>query len=249
MKKNYCLSIIIPVYNEEKRIVNTISEIAKYLALKPVEYELIIVDDGSRDNSSTLINNLIKNSKLNIIYLKNMKNMGKGFSVKKGVLSAKGDIILFTDADLSVPIEEYEKLENAILEEKYDIAFGSRGLKESKKIIPQGFIRDRLGKLFGILVKFMLLPDINDPQCGFKAFKKEAAHSLFYWQTIHKFGFDPEILYLAKKHNFRHKEIPVIWKNNFDSKLNVMTDTFNIGFELLKIKIKSLLGHYSESSA
>lgn len=242
---NYTISIVIPIYNEEKRIRNTVSSIIKYFEKRGTKYEIIIVDDGSKDDSLSIIKDVCRGKDLTLHFLHNTKNMGKGFSVKRGVLFARGDIILFTDADLSVPIEEYEKLEKAIIEDKYDIAFGSRGLKESRKLVPQGFLRDRLGKLFGVFVRHILLPDVMDSQCGFKAFSRQAAHFIFYWQTIYKFGFDPEILYIAKCHNLKYKEVPIQWKNDFDSKLNPFTDTFFIGFELIKIKLKSLLRHYS----
>lgn len=243
--KKYSISIVVPIYNEEKRIRNTISEIIRYFKNRAIDYEIIVVDDGSSDKSLSIIREVSGENNLAIHFLHNMKNMGKGFSVKRGAMFARGDIVLFTDADLSVPIEEYEKLEKALIEEGYDVAFGSRGLKDSKKIVPQGFVRDRLGKLFGVFVRMVLLPDVMDSQCGFKAFTREAAHFIFYWQTIYKFGFDPEILYLAKKNNFRYKEVPVSWKNDFDSKLRVVTDSFFMGLELLKIRIKASLGHYS----
>ena len=242
---NYFVSIVIPIYNEEKRIRSTVAKITEYFQNRSLSHEIIIVDDGSRDGSLSVIEDVCKEKDLTLHFLHNIRNMGKGFSVKRGVMFARGDIILFTDADLSVPIEEYEKLEKAIIDEKNDIAFGSRGLKESRKILPQGFFRDRLGKLFGVFVRNILLPDVMDSQCGFKAFTREAAHFIFYWQTIYRFGFDPEILYIAKCHNFRYKEVPVTWKNDFDSKLNPFTDSLFIGFELIKIKIKSLLRHYS----
>lgn len=240
----HALSIVIPVYNEERRIRDTIVKIKDYFNKRGVSYEIIVVDDGSTDKSLQVIREVCSQDVPHLHFLHNMKNMGKGFSVKRGMLFARGDIILFTDADLSVPIEEYEKFERAI-RDGYDVAIGSRGLKDSKKLVAQGFLRDRLGKLFGKIVKIMLLPDIDDSQCGFKVFKREAAHFLFYWQTIYGFGFDPEILYLARRHNYKYTEIPVIWINSFDSKLKVMKDTFRIGFELFKVKLKSILGHYS----
>ncbi len=245
LDKTYSVSIVIPIYNEEKRIRNTISRILEYFQKKSITYELIIVDDGSTDGSLSAIKEICSGKDINLHFLHNIKNMGKGYSVKRGAMFSRGDIVLFTDADLSVSIEEYDKLEKSILEENYDIAFGSRGLKESRKIVAQSFVRDRLGKLFGVFVRALILQDVMDSQCGFKAFTKEAAQVIFYWQTIYRFGFDPELLYIAKCNNFRYKEIPVSWKNDFDSKLNLLTSPFIMGLELLKIKIKSMLGHYS----
>jgi len=244
MKDKYSVSVVIPVYNEEKRIRDTAAEIRRYFGSRGLSYEMIVVDDGSNDGSLAAIKEVCGADAENLHFLHNGKNMGKGFSVKRGMMFARGDIVMFTDADLSVPISEFENFEKAI-GDGYDMAIGSRGLKDSKKLVSQGFLRDRLGKMFGGIVRLLLLPDIADSQCGFKVFTKEAAHTLFFWQTIYGFGFDPEILYIAKKHNYRYVEIPVTWTNSFDSKLKVYKDGFIIGFELFKIKIKSMLGHYS----
>jgi len=245
MSINYDVSIIIPVYNEEKRIKKTVKEVIDYFAGRNKNYEIIIVDDGSSDKTLDVVMEETKGHFRELHYLHNIKNMGKGFSVKRGMMFARGDIVFFTDADLSTPIYEYEKLENALKNENYDVAIGSRGIPGAIKTVPQGWFRDRMGKLFGYLVRLILLKDIYDSQCGFKAFTKECAHFIFYWQTIWGFGFDPEILFLAKKHGYKVKEIPVTWANDFDSKLHPVKDTIRIGFELFKIRLKVLLRHYS----
>ena len=245
MKSKRSVSVIIPAYNEEQRIASTITRVIEYFSGRGQEYEIIVVDDGSTDKTLDIIKRECHNRVKNLHFLYNIKNMGKGFSIKRGMMFARGEIAFFTDADLSTPIEEFSKLESAIFEEGYDIAIGSRGLPGSRKTVPQGFFRDRMGKLFGLLVRFILLKDIYDSQCGFKAFRRDCAHFVFYWQTIFRFGFDPEILYIAKLHNYKIKEIPVEWGNNFDSKLDPVKDTLMIGFELFKVKLKSILGHYT----
>lgn len=237
------LSIIIPCYNEANRIKSTLCSIRDYCKTRNLEVEIIIVDDGSNDNTLEKINKLDMDILIRVISF--FKNQGKGAAVKRGMLEASGRLVLFTDADLSTPIEEYEKLERAIKCENYDIAIGSRGLPESKKVVAQNFFRDKMGKLFGKLVSFLLLPDIKDSQCGFKLFKKNIIKDIFIWQTILGFGFDPEILLIAKKQDFKIKEIPVLWRNSFESKLSPFRDTFFIGFELFKVKVKDILGHYS----
>ncbi len=238
------VSVIIPVYNESGRIRNTIRAVLGYFSQLGVSFEIIIVDDGSSDNSLQVIREECEADKEKVFFLKNRNNIGKGYSVKRGMMFARGEIALFTDADLSTPISEYEKLEHALLAEGYDIAIGSRSIPGSNVVVPQNFIRNRMGKLFGRLVNSLVLPDIVDSQCGFKAFKREAAHLVFHWQTIFGFGFDPEVLFIAKKHGYKIKEVPITWVNHFDSKLNPIKDSFFIGFELFKIRLKIMLGHY-----
>ena len=160
-KHNYLLSVIIPAYNEQERIRKTIRSIIRYFSQRQIRMELIIVDDGSKDNTLSFVQEECSSSATPVVILQNHKNIGKGYSIKRGILYAKGDIRLFTDADLSTPIDEYEKLEHALIEEGYDIVIGSRALADSKKIIAQNFIRDRMGKIFGRFVRLLLLPDIQ----------------------------------------------------------------------------------------
>lgn len=238
---NYLLSVIIPTYNEQNRIQQTIQDISTYFSQHPIRIELIIVDDGSKDNTLSILQKECSSQSVPFTILQNSRNRGKGYSIKRGMLHANGDIRLFTDADLSTPIDEYEKMAQALLEEDYDIAIGSRALAESHKTIPQNFVRDRMGKLFGYIVRWLLLPDIQDSQCGFKAFTAECAQQIFPELTICRFGFDPELLCIAKKRNYRIKEVPITWENNFDSKFRPLSDPINVGFDLFKFKIKSLL--------
>ncbi len=229
------ISVIIPAYNEEKRIEKTIIFIISYLTQKfGNEYEIIIIDDQSQDKTGEIVNKLSKkNNRIKIFT--NEKRYGKGYSVRKGMLLAEGDYLLFSDADLSTPIEELNKL-LSWLEKGYEVAIGSRSLKESQVIVHQPFYREIMGKIFNKLVKLFCLPDFIDTQCGFKLFKKEAAKKIFPLSRINRFAFDVEILYLAKKNNYKIKEVPIRWINSPASRVNPVSDSLKMLVDLLKIR-------------
>ncbi len=237
------LSIVIPCYNEKNRIIKTLNKINNYIVTRGLKTEIIVVDDGSQDNTVDKVKNFSAGVPLKTICFLN--NRGKGSAVKRGMLEATGEFILFTDADLSTPIEEYEKLEKYVKKGEYDIAIGSRGLPDSQKLVAQNFFRDKIGKIFGKLVQLILLPEIKDSQCGFKLFKREAIKDIFCRQTVDGFGFDLEVLVIARKMGYNIKEVPILWENSFESKLSPVKDAFFIGYELFKIKVKEILGHYS----
>jgi len=228
------ISIVIPAYNEEKRIEKTLKKIYEYFKEKGVEFEIIIVDDGSKDKTVEIVERFSLDKK-EIRILKHEKNMGKGAAVKTGILNAKGELILFTDADLSTPIEEFEKLKNEI-ENGYDIAIGSRALKDSKIIIPQPFYRRIIGRIFPLLVRLIVIKDFKDTQCGFKLFKNEAAKKIFSRLKINGFAFDVEVLARGKKEGFKIAEIGVVWYNSPESKVSVLKAPIKMFLELNKIK-------------
>ncbi|MCM8802723.1 MAG: glycosyltransferase family 2 protein [Candidatus Omnitrophica bacterium] len=230
------ISIIIPAYNEEKRILKTIEKVYKYFKEKKLDFEIIVVDDGSKDKTVEVVNEFLK-EKNEIKILKHEKNMGKGAAVKTGVLNASGDLILFTDADLSTPIEEFEKLKKKI-EDGYDIAIGSRGLKESKIVIPQPFYRRIIGKIFPLLVRLIITNDFRDTQCGFKLFKREVAKKIFSQLKTEGFAFDVEILARAKKYGYKIAEVGIVWYNSPHSSVRIFKDSFIMLFSLLKIRFK-----------
>jgi len=228
------LSIIIPAYNEEKRLGKTLETILNYLKKKGYSYEIIIVNDGSTDGTVDIAQEFIKfDSNMKII--NNDKNMGKGYSVKRGVLEASGEYILFTDSDLSTPIEEFKKLLTP-LESGYDIAIGSRSMKESNVVVHQPFYREIIGKIFNKLVKAFVVKGFIDTQCGFKLFKKDAAKNIFNNQKLNGFSFDVEILYLAIKDNLKIKEVPIKWFNSPKSHVSLVGSSYRMFMELLKIK-------------
>lgn len=230
------LSIVIPSYNEEKRIKTTLESIKGYVNDKKLNAEIIVVDDGSKDNTRKICEK--KNVKLN----NKRKNKGKGYSVKEGMLLAKGDYILFSDADLSTPIEELDKFLNYI--DRYDVVIGSRALKKSRIFVKQPLYRVLMGKFFNLLVRLFVVRGIKDTQCGFKLFSKRAAKEIFIRQKLNGFGFDVEILFITQKKGFKIKEVPVVWKNAEGTKVNPIKDSLKMFFDILKIRYNSLLGLY-----
>jgi len=228
------ISIVIPAYNEEKRIEKTLKKVYEYFKGKKVEFEIIVVDDGSNDKTVEIVEKFSSDRK-KIRILKHEKNMGKGAAVKTGILNAKGELILFTDADLSTPIEEFEKLKKKI-EKGYDIAIGSRGLKDSKIVIPQPFYRRIIGRIFPLLVRLIVIKDFKDTQCGFKLFKKEAAKKIFSQLKTEGFAFDVEVLAKGKKEGYKIAEVGVLWYNSPRSSVKIFRDSFRMFVSLLKIK-------------
>lgn len=230
------LSIVIPVFNEEKRIHSSLSKIVDYVEKKGISdnSEIIVVNDGSLDNTASVINQFKEEN--NLITLIDYKdNKGKGYAVKKGILSAKGEYILFMDADLSTPLEEINKL-IWNLNMDYDLSIGSRGLKDSKIIRHQPKYRETMGKIFNLIIRLLLIKNIRDTQCGFKCFKKEVAREIFNKTKINGFSFDVEALYIAQRKGYRIKEIPIQWYNFPDTKVRAIKDSLNMLLEIFKIK-------------
>jgi len=230
------LSIVIPTYNEEKRIGLTLQKIQEYLEKQDYNYEIIVVDDGSKDNTWELLKETAQQNE-EIYIMRNGENKGKGYSVKKGVLQSHGEYILFSDADLSTPIEEAEKLLSSLLARECDIAIGSRGLSDSDIQIPQPWYRRTMGRIFNLLVQIIVMRGIKDTQCGFKCFRRRVVYEIFPKQRINGFSFDVEILYIARKYHYRIKEIPVRWFNSPFSHVHPIRSSLEMFLDLIKIKI------------
>jgi dolichyl-phosphate beta-glucosyltransferase len=241
---NDFISIVIPAYNEESRIQPTLEKVSAYCKDRFRDFEIIVVDDGSTDNTLSVVKNLGQHLE-NINLMHYPKNAGKGFAVRKGVLSSRGDLLLISDADLSTPIEELEKLISYIHADSYDIAIGSRGLKESDILLKQPWYREMMGKTFNIFVRMVAISGIKDTQCGFKLFRGDIARDLFKRCSIDGFSFDVEVLYLAKNAGHKIKEVPVRWVNSPSSKVELIRDPLVMLLELLKIRINSLTGKYT----
>jgi dolichyl-phosphate beta-glucosyltransferase len=236
------LSVIIPAYNEEKRLPQTLKEIDEYLRNQNFDYEIIVVSDGSKDRTCEVVEGLkseIKN--LNLICEK--INRGKGYGVKIGMLNAKGRYRLFTDSDNSTPISEIEKFWPEF-EKGADIVIASRDLKGAILDPPQTLFRRFVGEVFKYLRKIIVgLWEIEDSQCGFKGFKGEVAEKIFPKCKIQRFAFDPEVLLIAKKMGFKIKEVPVYWKNDLRSKVKFKS-MIKMLIDLFKIRINLLKGEY-----
>lgn len=222
------LSVIIPVFNEEKRIGSTLPQIQGFLNSKNIEHEIIAVDDGSTDNSVEIVKKFP-----DVQIIKHDKNKGKGAAVKTGIQAAQGDFILFTDADNSTPIEQFNNFGNK--KNEYDILIGSRYLPKSNIKLKQPWHRNIITFFGNKTIRIILGIKHKDTQCGFKFFKKNVAKDLIQNQTIDRWGFDIELLYLAKKKNYSVKEIPVTWIDSPDSKVKPF-DFLKTFAELLKIR-------------
>jgi dolichyl-phosphate beta-glucosyltransferase len=236
------LSVVIPAYNEEVRIGSALRVLHAYLQQQPYAAEIIVVDDGSQDGTASTVSAF--NPAPPPIYLfQNGRNHGKGFSVRQGFLRARGEYLLFSDADLSTPIEEVEKLFVA-LREPCDIAIGSRALPGSRVEVHQPRYREHMGRLFNLVVQMVAVPGIQDTQCGFKCFRREAALAISERMTAERFGFDVEMLYLARQLGYRVREVPVVWRHSSQTRVRLWQDSVSMLGELLRIRWNNLCGRY-----
>ena len=230
------LSVAIPVYNEERNIGESLRRIAAYLSLGNAGWEVLVSNDGSVDRTCGVVETYAKeHPEQTIRLLSSHPNRGKGYAVRQGVLAARGRYVLVTDADLSAPIKESEKLVRA-LEKGADIAIGSRVVRAPGCDVQQSFKRRLSGRIFNGFVRSLVLPGIRDSQCGFKCFKNEVAKKLFSEQKLDGFSFDVEVLYLARCLGYKIAEVPVMWAQAPGSKVNLMRDSFVMVGDLLKIK-------------
>ncbi|HYL46134.1 MAG TPA: dolichyl-phosphate beta-glucosyltransferase [Candidatus Limnocylindrales bacterium] len=244
------LSIIIPAYNEESRLPRALERIRTYLSgrgLTESKVEILVVDDGSADGTARVVAGCSREIP-GLRLVSNDRNRGKGFSVRHGMLEARGRIALFTDADLSAPIEEADKLFAAI-ESGADVAIGSRALDRSLIFAHQSRLRELAGIIFNGFVRALTGLPFADTQCGFKAFRREPCRIIFEQQRIERFGFDPEILFLAKRHGLRAAEVPVHWAHDPGTKVHVLRDSLMMFSDLFYIRWNWLMGRYPRRHA
>ena len=235
-------SIIIPAYNEGARVGATLEKVLAHVSTLGWDAEIIAVDDGSRDNTVEIIRGYAeKNPRLRL--LQNPGNRGKGYSVRNGMLHAQGELLLFSDADLSAPIEEADKLFGAIAGGA-DIAIGSRWLRRDLQTQPQPFYRQIFGRIFNLMLRITLGLTFKDTQCGFKAFTRDAAMQIFPLQKIERWGFDPELLFLARKLKFKVAEVPVAWAHSEGTRISPLRDGTRMFLEMLKIRWNAITGKY-----
>lgn len=233
------LSVVIPAYNEGQRINSSVETILNYLKNKKIKFEIIVVDDGSKDNTVGIVKG-IKDKRVRII--KNGRNYGKGYSVRNGVLHSKYKYVLFSDADLSTPINMLDRFIKYL--DDYDIVIGSRALRDSDVQIKQPFYREFMGKTFNKIVRLLTVRGIKDTQCGFKLFKSDIAKKIFERAILDGFGFDVEILYIAKLSGIKIAEVPVVWRNSGLSKVRPIKDTVRMFRDLFRIKVNKINGRY-----
>ncbi len=256
------LSVVIPAYNELTRLPASLSKVIDYLEGRSYSYEVIVVDDGSDDDTAQLAEQFAADTTLrseqSAIRIIRNPHRGKGYAVRTGMLAASGSYILYSDADFSAPIEEVEKLLK-YLEGKYDIAMGSREGKGSVRY-DEPFYRHLMGRVFNTFVKLVALPQFSDTQCGFKAFRRDAAHLLF--KAVHLYGdntpdvqgamvtgFDVEVLYLALKWGYKVKEVPVRWFYSKGANVNPIKDSYRMLKDIAKVRMNDLRGLYKRKPA
>jgi dolichyl-phosphate beta-glucosyltransferase len=238
------LSIIIPSYNEELRLPATLDKIASYIQSSRRNTDVIVVDDGSKDRTAQVAESY-RGKLPNLRVLSNGVNRGKGYSVRHGSLEALGDVILFTDADLSAPIEEADKLLAAL--QDHDVAIGSRAMDRGLIEVHESPFREFAGIVFNAIVRLILRLPFVDTQCGFKAFRRGPSRIIFEQQTIERFGFDPELLYLARHHGLSTIEVPVRWSHSPATKVNMLRDSLQMFLDILFIRWNALKGRYRKA--
>ena len=237
------LSVVIPAHNEAERIGPTLEQVLAYLGRQSYTWEVVVVDDVSHDATAEVVA-AFQQREPRLRLVQRSGKPGKGAAVQAGMLAARGRRVLFSDADLSTPIEEAQKLLAAVENERYDIAIGSRALPESDLRVRQPWYREAMGRIFNLMVRVVALHGFRDTQCGFKLFRGEVAQDLFRRQTITGFAFDVEILFIAVKRGLRVKEAPVTWINSPRSKVDPVRDSLRMMRDMSGIRIKSMLGLY-----
>ncbi len=241
------LSIVIPAYNEERRIGRTLDATFNYLDGQAYDWEVIVVNDGSSDQTAEKVQGFKSRAGDRLRLIENPGNRGKGYSVRNGVLQARGEIILFYDADLATPTSEIVKVITPIAGDRYDVVFGSRALDKSLIGTHQSFLRELRGQMGNIVLRAMLGLSFKDTQCGFKAFRRAAANSVFPLQRIDGFGFDPEILFIAQKQGWRLLETPVKWNHVEGAKVTLVGTTLTVLMEVSTIRWNDLTGKYDSN--
>lgn len=237
-------SLIFPAFNESARLAPTLDTVLSYVSQQHWQAEIIVVDDGSTDDTPGIVRDYARRNPI-VRLVQNPGNRGKGYSVRNGMLNAQGDVLLFSDADLSSPISEAPKLFTA-LENGADLAIGSRWLNSEVQTERQSLLRQLFGRIYNLLLRVILGLDYKDTQCGFKAFTRPAARLIFSAQKIERWGFDPELLFLAKLYRLRVAEVPVEWGHVGDSKINPVVDGVRMFRELLSIRWNGLSGKYAK---
>ncbi len=243
MSKSPKYSIVIPAFNESGRIPATLESILACIRSRGWQAEVIVVNDGSTDSTAQVVREIARRAP-EVRLVENPGNHGKGYSVRNGMMQAQGEVVMFTDSDLSAPIEEAELLFDAI-RKGADIAIGSRWLERGRQTHRQPLYRQIFGRCFNGVTRMVMRLPFADTQCGFKAFTRSAAQTVFQLQTIERWGFDPEILFIALKRGFHVVEVPVSWAHDERTRMSYLKDGMKMLEELLIIRWNALLGRYN----
>lgn len=238
------LSIVLPAYNEEKIIENTLNEILRYLNNKKYSWEVVVADDGSKDKTSQIVK---KFSDRGVRLVRLLKNKGKGGALREGMLKARGEYVIFMDADLSVPLENLDVFLKK-LDAGSDVVIASRRIKGAVILVHQPFIREAMGRVFTLLTRFLTsVHEVVDFTCGFKGFSNIAAKKIFTNSQINRWAYDAEIIFLAKKYGFSINQSPITWKNREDSRVRLKSIVLETFRDLLKVRINDLQGKYENN--
>jgi dolichyl-phosphate beta-glucosyltransferase len=237
-------SFVIPVYNESSRVLAALTSVVGFIRARGWNAEVLVVNDGSTDNSADVVRSFAQTAP-EVRLIENPGNRGKGYSVRAGMLQARGHVVLFTDADLSAPIEEAERLFAAI-RHGADIAIGSRWLEKDRQTQRQPLYRQFFGRCFNAVTRLVIRLPYADTQCGFKAFTRQAAQTVFQLQTIERWGFDPEILFIALKRDFWIIEVPVSWAHDERSRMSYLKDGFKMLQEITIVRWNAFRGRYDK---
>jgi dolichyl-phosphate beta-glucosyltransferase len=238
------ISIVIPAYNEEQRLPTTLRSIADYFAARDFpSWEVIVVNDGSSD-ATLAVADQFRAQYPQLRVLDNPGNRGKGYSVRRGMLEAQGEWILFTDSDLSAPIVELDKLIAAADRENAGIAIGSRAMDRKLIAVHQSWFRETAGRIFNLLMRAATGLPFADTQCGFKLFERKAAQQIFRRQRIERWGFDAEVLFIARRLGYKTIEVPVRWSHTAGTKVSMFRDSANMFLDLFRIRGNQLKGLY-----
>lgn len=233
--------MVVPAYNEQGRIETSLKNIVDYMQGAGFGFEVIVVDDGSRDRTAEVVARIAREDP-RVRLVQNRRNAGKGSAVRNGVRSSSGDVVLFSDADLSTPIEEFEKLLPWVASS--DLVIASRSLPDSNVLVHQPFYRELMGRIYNLLVRTLVIRGLIDTQCGFKLMSRRAADAIFRRQRINSFSFDVEMILIARKLGYAVKEVPVRWINSRASKVHPVLDSAQMLLDLFRIKFYDILGLY-----
>lgn len=241
------LSVVIPAFNEAERIIPSLQKVREFIQSQNLTTEVLVVNDGSKDGTAEAVKGQISSFKspATLQLLENPSNRGKGYSVRHGILRSTGDLVLFSDSDFSSPIEEYHKLAAPLKAGEASIAIGSRAVKGSQVVTHQPWLRESSGRCFNLVVRAISGLPFRDTQCGFKLFTRQAADAVFRLQTVEGFGFDVEILYIARKLRLRTVEVPVVWNDRTGTRVRLLSDGAHMLMDLLRVHYQDLSGKYN----